>query len=204
VRLHKTVVVDFHANGDVVLDSGGWLTVTTKDRQNQALGRYSYYGGLCWGVYSDRGIWYVHKMKHGHYDGGENFPYADGITLHPDGTVSGQGEDPRAKLKLRRQIRAYCKDYMEAFTDGSYPLHGDGDHILSHMSKAERYYVPTLLSRAVERFPVSQWAMHHLAVAWNPEEAAARGYELKRDEIGHRQLRKSLQRFLYELMGTAG
>ena len=32
VRLHSTDIVTFHANGDVVLDTGGWRTVTTIHR----------------------------------------------------------------------------------------------------------------------------------------------------------------------------
>jgi hypothetical protein len=38
VRLHDTDVVTYHADDSVTLDSGGWLTVTTKDRMNYALG----------------------------------------------------------------------------------------------------------------------------------------------------------------------
>jgi hypothetical protein len=35
VRLHGTVVVDFLDSGDIVLDSGGFETRTTKDRINR-------------------------------------------------------------------------------------------------------------------------------------------------------------------------
>lgn len=35
VRLHDTVVVRIHADGSYTLNSGGWRTVTTKDRINQ-------------------------------------------------------------------------------------------------------------------------------------------------------------------------
>lgn len=34
VRLHSTDVVTFHANGDIDIHTGGWNTVTTKDRIN--------------------------------------------------------------------------------------------------------------------------------------------------------------------------
>lgn len=37
VRLHNTYVVTFHAQGHTVLDSGGWGTVTTKERMNRYL-----------------------------------------------------------------------------------------------------------------------------------------------------------------------
>lgn len=35
VRLHRTDVVTFKRNGAIVLDSGGWKTVTTKSRMNE-------------------------------------------------------------------------------------------------------------------------------------------------------------------------
>lgn len=35
VRLHQTDIVKLYANGEVVLNTGGWETVTTKDRMNR-------------------------------------------------------------------------------------------------------------------------------------------------------------------------
>jgi len=35
LRLHNTDVLTFSPNGDVRFDSGGWLTVTTKQRMNE-------------------------------------------------------------------------------------------------------------------------------------------------------------------------
>jgi hypothetical protein len=35
VRLHNTNIVEFHSDGRVTLHTGGWRTVTTKDRINQ-------------------------------------------------------------------------------------------------------------------------------------------------------------------------
>lgn len=76
VRLHATQVVTFYPNGDVSLDSGGWKTVTTKTRMNSyALGCQ---------VYQDRGVWWVRF-------GGKLYPYADGMILRADGTVTGSG-----------------------------------------------------------------------------------------------------------------
>ena len=51
IRLHATDVVTFHENGDVSFDSGGWRTVTTKDRMAYA-GDFE--------VYSDSGTWYIY------------------------------------------------------------------------------------------------------------------------------------------------
>jgi hypothetical protein len=54
VRLHDTDVVTLHPDGSQTLNSGGWRTVTTKDRINA----YSIAG-----VWSERGEWKVSTEK---------------------------------------------------------------------------------------------------------------------------------------------
>ncbi len=57
VTYHHTVVVEF-ADSYIVLRTGGWKTVTTKTRMNQAANQF----GLDYYVYVSKGIWYVtHK-----------------------------------------------------------------------------------------------------------------------------------------------
>jgi hypothetical protein len=65
VRLHNTVVVEIHRNGRYTLNSGGWRTVTTKDRLN----KYSPAS-----VWQTRGRWTVRVD-------GEDREYADGMTF---------------------------------------------------------------------------------------------------------------------------
>ena len=50
VRLHSTYVVRVYRDGRYVIDSGGWLTVTTKDRIN----KYS----PC-RVHQSKHVWYI-------------------------------------------------------------------------------------------------------------------------------------------------
>lgn len=69
VRLHSTDVVTYHQDGQIVLDSGGWQTVTTKDRIN----KYSPFR-----VWQVRRIWYV--CNPGAADPQE-LPYRDGMRL---------------------------------------------------------------------------------------------------------------------------
>ncbi|KKL46278.1 hypothetical protein LCGC14_2347120, partial [marine sediment metagenome] len=73
IRLHNTDVLTFYADGRVRYDSGGWKTVTTKDRMNT-------YG--LWPVYPERGRWYI-RVK------GHEYVYADGMTIGPRGGVTG-------------------------------------------------------------------------------------------------------------------
>ena len=68
IRLHQTDIVTLHPNGHATLDTGGWLTVTTKSRMNDALP-----GGVR--IASDRGRWYVHAP------GEDRVPYADGMVI---------------------------------------------------------------------------------------------------------------------------
>ena len=69
VRLHNTDVVTFDPNGDVMLDTGGWKTVTTKSRMNQYLPRPLR-------VYARNFVWYV-------WDGKSEVEFEDGMVLCP-------------------------------------------------------------------------------------------------------------------------
>lgn len=52
VRLHATDIIFFHSDGTVTLDTGGWQTVTTKDR-------FNHFGPDGINIWSDRGEWKV-------------------------------------------------------------------------------------------------------------------------------------------------
>jgi len=209
IRLHDTEVVTFYADR-TVLNSGGWRTVTTKDRMNQALVDHT--------IFSDKGVWYVAKRP---YSGEhEAVAYNDGFTIHSDGTTTGQGNDPKAALKERKRLNKFCKDYMKAFAKGEVPAPSGGDcwycymtvakgpdkgkgwgesirgtqHILAHVK--DSYFVPSLLIRAIERFPVSQVAEYFLHARWNTNIK-----ETFMGDIAMEQLGKSLRRYVNEQMG---
>ena len=88
VRLHSTYVVTYHTDGRIVLNSGGWQTVTTKQRMNE-------YSPLR--VTQTKGVWYANGQ-----------PYADGITFHDDGSITGAGVDPKATEKQRKAVNKYA------------------------------------------------------------------------------------------------
>ena len=76
VILHKTEVVKFtRLDGRLVvtLDSGGYQTVTTKSRMNQASDHYC----LGFSVYQEKGKWYVRKHD------GVVFRFKDGMAFEP-------------------------------------------------------------------------------------------------------------------------
>lgn len=71
VRLHATDVLTFHRSGLVTFNTGGWETVTTKDRINS----YAPHG---WSVYSEKGRWMLHGTR---ADGVQDrWFFRDGIT----------------------------------------------------------------------------------------------------------------------------
>jgi hypothetical protein len=215
VRLHSTDVVTLHKDGRVILESGGWRTVTTKDRMQN-------FSSLC--VYSEKGVWYV-APSYAAGDRANAVAYADGITYNTaTGEWSGVGEDPRAQLRLRRQIAKFCKAYMAKFAayeipapgpgdcwfclmfakaanDSGRPDFGSADHLLDHMR--ESYFVPSLLARAVERFPVSRAAQHTLACHWSADATAEDRKGNPWGGIATEQLGKSLRRYMCERLGTA-
>lgn len=70
VTYHKTQVVRRQIDGAIVLNSGGWRTVTTKNRMNQTSNQYY----LGYSVYQKSGEWFVNWR-------GEVLRFRDGITL---------------------------------------------------------------------------------------------------------------------------
>lgn len=72
IRLHNTVVVKYTRTGELILDTGGWRTVTTKDRINSYTPNWVR-------VFSEKGEWRVSTRPYS--EELPSVPYADGITL---------------------------------------------------------------------------------------------------------------------------
>ena len=74
VRYHATRVVSWRENlngsVDVILDSGGWRTVTTKQRMNEVSAKY----GFGFVVSSLRGAWFVWLREEN-----KNISFKDGM-----------------------------------------------------------------------------------------------------------------------------
>ena len=161
IRLHDTEVV-IHYEDKIVLDSGGYKTVTTKSRMNE----YTPYN-----VFQKQKVWYV-----------DGIPFKDGITLHNNGMIEGQGKDPKETIKLTKRVKQYSKDYAKEFMKGNIPKPSNGDcwgclfhkegkptiardHILSHLD--DKYYVPSMLHKMFDSGCLSQYALAVICEAWN-------------------------------------
>lgn len=153
IKLHNTDIVTVTTKDTYILNSGGWLTSTTKERIN----RYSPAS-----ISQKSGVWYM-ADKSLFYDLMEID--RDGQPLKPRAT-----EEYEAELKkIKKQARAYAKDYVNALKHGliDYPsggdcwycamrqtgtdkplgeLTGDAAHIRHHIR--DSYFVPSLLVNA--------------------------------------------------------
>lgn len=116
ITLHSTDVVTYHRDDSVTLDTGWWLTVTTKDRINGYLGIDHIK------VYSDRGRWAVYKFgtdgewrrfpDHPEWDYQESRDerigwYFDGIRIAANGTILNPIDDVTAKAQPRAHRTNY-------------------------------------------------------------------------------------------------
>lgn len=77
VRLHGTYVVKLHSDGTYTLNSGGWQTVTTKDRIN---------GYSPAAVYQSKHVWYVVNHANGGFSHERTaVPFRDGMRVDANG-----------------------------------------------------------------------------------------------------------------------
>jgi len=92
-RLHHTDVV-VSLNGVTELYTGGWKTITTKDRINN-------YSGCQ--IHSKRGVWYIRILN-------KTVPFFDGMKIDPDGTVlNSEHSDPDKEAVLLKSIEGFVK-----------------------------------------------------------------------------------------------
>lgn len=209
VRLHATDVVTYYPDGRIKINSGGWRTVTTKDRINK-------YAPIS--LWANHGQWVI-SAPHRAQDG--VFFYQDNMTINPDGTFSGiqTATQAKAEQKLRAQVRKYAKDYIAALKAGKVPAPSGGDcwfcalkevktgkplgeltdngHIGAHLK--ERYYVPSLAWNALKAMGSSRAAQHDLAYMQKMHEG---GYFLAEDTMTD-QIEKAIRRYVYRELGLA-
>lgn len=203
IRLHSTQIIKFYPD-KTVLDSGGWRTVTTKERIN----RFTSYT-----VSQKQGVWYICKG----YAFDKQVVFADGIVCQ-NGSFTNTGESPKKTQKTRTKARQYAKDFVSALFAGKVERPGAGDcfycgmatvedkkplgetlqdtgHILSHIE--ESYFVPSLLVNAVNMFPVSMIAQSSTGRIWQGH------LDLPMDNISKIQIEKSIRRYCYRQLKTA-
>lgn len=155
IKLHDTIIIEYHKSGLMVLNSGGWKTATTKDRLNRFTPLH---------IYQDKGVWYVFDN---HYNNANdnNVPFSDGMKYNTKTNKFSNVKmsTPKKILRTNEQIKTYVNGYVEAFLNGDVPapsgkdcwycslfVSGNTEHLTEHMK--ESYYVPSLLARALEQY----------------------------------------------------
>lgn len=105
---HETDIITYHPAGDVVIDTAGWHTVTTKARLNRHLpGGYR--------IYQEDSIWYISISPNAtrsrvFYDGMVITP--DGQVQAPEGQVCAFGDS--GLKELNKRILKYSRDYIKS------------------------------------------------------------------------------------------
>lgn len=167
IRFHSTDIIKI-APGRMVLNSGGYKTVTTKDRFNTHL-------PAGYGIFSLKGVWRIYTPKHG-ID--KSYVFEDGCTLLANNTIAGVG-DERALLKLRASVHKYASEFTRLALAGELPApsagdcfycqaqgFGGSDHIKSHVE--EMYIVPSLLVNAARELKNGYLMNIVLPILWDP------------------------------------
>ena len=157
VRLHETDVVTYLPNGKVILNSGGWKTVTTKDRLN----KYSPVR-----IYQEKSIWFYNDSQTDpiQWQPINRKPYFDGITFKDGVCINPMKTDPTKKTRaLLKSINEYCKGinnldvlplpnggdcWLCSMFESSGKARSDNEHILSHLK--ERYIHGSLILNALK------------------------------------------------------
>jgi hypothetical protein len=145
------------------------------------------------------------------------YTFKDNMRITKRLKVYGAGKTKNLK-KLDKKINIYINGYMEKLTSrklekpsgsdcwfcalgndkGSLgEVTHDKNHIISHMK--EKYYVPSLLTRAVDKIPVSKIAMHCIGYWFKFHEERMQNFE----DIAQSQIRTSLKRYLRSQLGLA-
>lgn len=168
IQFYDTEIVTFKKNGDIVLNSGGYRTPTTKERMNSVLKDYY--------IEQSNNIWYIHRRITK-----ETVPFYDGIVLKvgkplPNNTkiedktkvIVAKINKFVNKLDKMKEIPIpsngdcwYCAMWTE---DGKTlgEVTKDNNHLLSHMK--EGYVHGSLIYNALKesgyQFPEYHWQMH--------------------------------------------
>lgn len=114
IRLHDTDIAIFKINGDIILNTGGWKTTTTKDRLNKF---------TPFSISQNKGIWYINDI----------IVFYDGMILDNKGKLKSKivNVDFKKINKIKKDISKYISliDTIEIL-----PIPNDGDcwHCLFH------------------------------------------------------------------------
>lgn len=209
---HGNVVARFF-NGYTEYSSCGWKTPTTKERINWFLPEG-------WGLYQEKSVWYLIDRSGG-WETASRYIFKDGIYITSDKQVGNAGDANQydETKKLIKRIKVYVDGWLDAFFAGNVPAPSNGDcwgcamtsvttgktvmgssHLVDHMD--EQYYVPSLLMRAMEMYPVCELSKSVLYCVWGGGGGIANSHQYYND-IFTRDVTRSLTRYMKHEFGIA-
>jgi hypothetical protein len=110
VRLHDTDIVKILANGDIQLNSGGWLTPTTKRRMNEASDELELY----YNVYAKKGEWFVDTRGRNTPD--KTFEFFDGVIIPGPGHLKNPiSNDLKNFNRVLKEFKGMTKSALMQF-----------------------------------------------------------------------------------------
>ena len=147
IKLHDTFVIKYYSNilsgvkihkGDTIqLNSGGWPTVTTRDRINRFCPLH---------IWTDKGVMYVsalnwHRIHENKKNGIKSkvYHFRDRMWFNPDGKVwvkensepiqlkPYSKKDEQKKRKQLNKIDTFIRNYINKLTSGKMNQPGNGD-----------------------------------------------------------------------------
>lgn len=194
-RLHFTDIIFEYPDGSFMVTTGGWKTITTKDRLNNHMPRG-------WNIYSQKGVWFVTRN-------GERVPFFDGMILPHDFKPHEGDAKAREQYALKKKIDSFVnrtakngqplpvpssgdcwfcsmffKETGSKFQANGKPPHEDTDHLLSHVE--EGYMHGSLIVNAM------RYAGY-----------ADVGISLHLQFADHGTIRRAVKRYLYRKLGLA-
>ena len=149
LQYHATDVVTFTPSG-LVLTSGGWQTVTTKERINWVLESIGLY------CLQNKGNWYISTNRQ---DKTTWTAFHDGICISYKGKVRANATTQSKETTRRARIIKLINAYLKGFSwDKCGNVRGDcfccqfqmkdNDHLESHLK--EKYYMVSLVINALK------------------------------------------------------
>jgi len=108
VRYHDTDVVTFMPDGRTILWAGPYRTATTKERINE-------YMPAGFALFQENSAWIVSTTPYWNNPDRQEYLFADGLTIHPDGSVSGheQGYSAEDVRKFASGVARYAHEHVK-------------------------------------------------------------------------------------------
>ena len=170
IRLHRTNIVTIK-NGVYTLNSGGWQTLTTKDRINTFAPVR---------IYQKDFVWYIDDIQ-----------FFDGIKINSNGDVLNKSKAPQKSEKKRENLKKKITNFVNQINENNLPYPDNGDCFLCRIGSTD-----CLHSHIKENYLHGSLLVAAMRSAGYNDMQISVHYQLKLIDTFKRQLKKYLQKNL--------